>query len=137
MTEAVLKKVKGALLPANEQAKELLDAMPVGEELLISYKQGRSVQNHKRFFSFFNWTFDWQDEFTNKDIWLYVLKILAGHFHLVIGKNGSKQYAAKSISFDVDETEFKQVFSKVIEGYLASDYAKGLSDKQLSLIVQY
>ncbi len=59
MTEAVLTKIKGALLPATDDAKELLNAMPVGEELLVSYKQGRSVQNHKRFFSLVNWTYEW------------------------------------------------------------------------------
>ena len=138
MTEAVLTKIKGALLPANDDAKELLNAMPVGEELLISYKQGRSVQNHRRFFTFVNYTFDWQDTYHNKDIWIYVLKVLGGHFHLVIDKRGNTQYVAKSINFGaVDETEFKEFFNCVIEGYLKSDYAKGLTPEQLTLITQY
>jgi len=138
MTEAVLTKIKGALLPANDQAKELLNAMPVGEELLISYKQGRSVQNNKRFFTFVNWTYDWQDTYDSKDIWIYVLKILGGHFHPVIDKKGNTQYVAKSINFgSVDETEFKDFFKNVIDGYLRSDYAQGLTPEQLTLIAQY
>ena len=138
MTEAVLTKIKGALLPANDDAKELLNAMPVGEELLISYKQGRSVQNHRRFFTFVNYTFDWQDRYENKEVWIYVLKILGGHFHPVIDKKGNTQYVAKSINFGaVDETAFKEFFNHVIEGYLASDYAKGLTPEQLTLITQY
>ncbi len=137
MTEAVLTKVKGALLPANDEAKDLLNAMPVGEELLISYKQGRSVQNHRRFFSFVNWTYEWQDSYENKEVWVYVLKILGGHFYPVVGKNGNTQYVPKSISFDVDEAEFKKVFNNVTNGYLSSDYGKGLSNDQIDMIVQY
>jgi hypothetical protein len=138
MTEALYIKCKGALLPADEQSKELFNAMPVGEELLISYKQGRSVQNHKRFFTLVNRTFDWQDEFTNKNVWVYVLKILAGHFYPVIGKNGVTQYVPKSINFNsADEGEFRQFFNKVIQGYLGSDYARGLSNKQLTMVAEY
>ena len=138
VTQAAFKKTKGALLPADEDARELIAAMPIGEDVLVDYKRGRSVQNHRRFFSFVNHTFEWQDEFDNKEIWLYVLKIRAGHFHPVIGKNGTTQYVPKSINFNsVDETEFKAFFNNVIDGYLQSDYAKNLTDQQLTLITHY
>lgn len=134
----MFKKTNGALLPANEQAVELVKAIPKGEDVLIDYKRGRSVQNHRRFFTFVNNTFDWQDEFENKEIWLHVLKIRAGHFYPVIDKNGGTQYVAKSINFGaMDETEFKEFFNRVVNGYLGSKYAKGVSDEQLTHITKY
>jgi len=136
--KARFKKTNGALLPADQQAKELVDAMPIGEDVLIKYQRGRSVQNHRRFFSFVNDTFDWQDEFETKEIWLYVLKILAGHFDPIIGKNGTTQYAPKSINFSaMDETAFRSFFETVIYAYLGSKYAKLLSNEQMDHIAQY
>ena len=136
--QAVFKKTNGALSPANEDALKLVQAMPMGEDVLIDYKRGRSVQNHRRFFSFVNDTYDWQDRFENVEIWLYVLKILAGHFYPIIGKNGIKQYAPKSINFSaMDETEFKDFFNRVVNGYLGSQYAQGLSNEQLDHITKY
>ena len=138
MKNGLFKKANGALLPADQDTVDSLNKMPMGEDVLVTYKKGRSVQNHKRFFTFVKSTFDWQDTYENDEVWLHVLKVLAGHYELVVGKNGSTQYVSKSINFGaMDETEFCAFFNRVIDGYLKSDYAKGLSNQQLSMVAMY
>ena len=112
-------------------------ALMGASEIIFDYSKKRSAGNHRRFFAFINKTFDIQDHYENVDIWRKILEMKAGFFDLVITEKGKPLYLPKSISWDkVDEVEFKDLFNKVVNAFLA-DYGHGLNDIQINEIVSF
>lgn len=132
-------KIDGNLIPASDEAREFMASLPVGEELLMDYTIGRSAANHRRFFAFRNLTFDWQDTYHDKEVWRGILLLLGGHFTTVTDKKGNTHLWPNSINWKEmdDEAKFRALFSAIIDGYLKSDYARNLTNEQLTMVVQF
>jgi len=125
------------LHPATEEAQHMLAELPL-DDVLVTVKTGRSVKNHRRLFSFFKMTFDWQDEYENFDIWRRVLTLKAGHFLTVVDKKGNTQFWPLSISFREldDEQKFKKLFNEIVRVYL-KDFGGNLSQDQINQANSY
>ena len=126
------------LHPATEEAQHMLAELPKYDDVLVTVKTGRSVKNHRRLFSFFKMTFDWQDEYENFDIWRRVLTLKAGHFLTVVDKKGNTQFWPLSISFGEldDEHKFKKLFNEIVRVYL-KDFGGNLSQDQINQANSY
>jgi len=126
------------LHPATEEAQHMLAELPKYDDVLVTVKTGRSVKNHRRLFSFFKMTFDWQDEYENFDIWRRVLTLKAGHFLTVVDKKGNTQFWPLSISFREldDEQKFKKLFNEIVRVYL-KDFGGNLSQDQINQANSY
>lgn len=136
--KAIFVKTADGLRPASDESLRLLAQYRFGDEVLIEHKRGRSARNHRRFFAFVNTTFDWQDVYDDPEIWRKVLEIAAGHFDTVIDKHGDTHYWPRSIAWDevTDEQEFRDLFGRVVNAYLAR-FGAGLSAEQQSIVVNF
>ena len=126
-----------SLHPVTQEAQNMLAELPL-DDVLVTVKTGRSVKNHRRLFSFFTMTFDWQDEYENFDIWRRVLTLKAGHFLTVVDKKGNTQFWPLSISFREldDEHKFKKLFNEIVRVYL-KDFGGNLSQEQINQANSY
>lgn len=116
-----------ALMPADEQAKALVDSLAQGQGVTVSVRRSRNLAYHRRFFALLRLAFDyWEpgDAFmfrgqkVAKDFERFreEVLILAGHYRPVFRIDGSVRLEAKSISFSsMDETEFRSVYRSVFD----------------------
>lgn len=120
MTEIAMYRQNGTLLPVDMAQADLLMGLPAGEVLKVTAvapRNPRSVQHHRWFFALLKILADNLD-FLNGDVELakeYV-KLGAGHFVYVPGKDGSRVPLTKSISFSaMDQGEFFTFASKAVD----------------------
>lgn len=136
--KAIFVKTHDGLRPASDEALRVISHYRFGDEILLEHKRRRSAKNHRRFFAFCAMTFDWQDVYDDSEIWRKVLEIAAGHFDMVIDKHGDTHYWPKSIAWDElsDEAEFRALFDRVVDAYLAR-FGAGLSADQMTMIAGF
>lgn len=132
--KAVFTRTPHGLAATSDEAQKILAQYQPGDDVLVEHKRGRNARNHRRFFAFVSMTFDWQDDYQDIEVWRKVLEIAAGHFDVVIDKHGNTHYWPKSIAWDEldDETEFRELFGRVVNAYLAR-YGSKLSDLQVNM----
>ena len=134
MKAIFIKAYDGSLRPGSDEAVKILTRYRSGDEILLEHKRNRSAANHRRFFSFVQMTFEWQDTYDDIEIWRKVLEMGAGHFTTVIGLDGKTYYWPKSIAWDeMDEDAFSDLFSRVVQGYLRR-YGSELIELQFDLV---
>ena len=126
-TELVLMKAPGgALIPADEDARETVNGWKVGQGVRAKVSRMRNLAFHRKFFAMLNLGFDaWEPppvvlngipavknfERFRKDV-----LIQAGFYELTVNMRGEARAEAKSISFgSMDEDEFEKVYSKVAD----------------------
>lgn len=126
MTELVLMKgVGGALLPADEQAKAVIEGWKLGQGVRAEVKRARNIDFHRKFFAMLNVAFEawepaveWKGEIVAKNFERFRkdLLILAGYADPVVNIRGEVRMEARSISFaSMDEDEFERVYSAVAD----------------------
>lgn len=135
--KAIFVKSGDGLRPASTEAMRVLAQYQAGDEVMIEHKRGRSAGNHRRFFSFVQMTFDWQEQYGDVEIWRKVLEMAAGHFETVIDSKGKTYLWPKSIAWDeLDEDAFRDLFGRVVNVYLAR-YGERLSDLQVNMAASF
>ena len=126
MKVCVLKSPAGALIPADEEASDLLRKIKAGTPLSVDVKRIRNYKFHKKMFALFKLAFDvWEpvepleykgvpvakdfDRF-RKDI-----TIMAGFYKAVYNARGEVRLEAESLSFAaMSEERFETVFRAVL-----------------------
>lgn len=139
--KAVFQRTSTGILPQCEESLALFDKIPEGSMVLVEFKKKRNYENLKRFFEFINITFDMQDFYENKEHYRKAIQMIAGHFDtlIIVGKDGetTTHYQAKSINFDeMDELEFRPLFSRCITGFL-DRYSNGITEQELLTIISF
>ncbi len=140
--KAVFKKdSKNGLIPCSEDAMKLWDKIPDDSYALVEYVRKRNYENHKRFMVLIDVTFEIQDSQENKEIWRQHIQMLAGHFETIIFEdvdgNITTQYWPKSIAYEkLDETEFQELFGRVIQAFL-DRYGKGTTEQELLRVIDF
>jgi len=137
MTEIYLQKNYGVLVPANENAEEIIKGMKQGQAIKLKYTFPRNYENHKRFFAFVQITFDMQDHFDNIKHYRKWLIMKSGHYTIITAPNGYQIFDADSIRFDkMDEATFRQVFSDCIDVFLGV-WGDRISREELERVVGF
>ena len=137
MTDIYLQKNYGVLVPANEDAEEIIKGMKQGQAIKLKYTFPRNYENHKRFFAFVNVTFEIQDHFDNPKHYRKWLIMKSGHYSIIVAPNGFQIFDADSIRFDkMDEATFRQVFSDCIDVFL-SVWGDRISREELERVVGF
>ena len=127
MSELVLVKTpNGALAPADEDARALIEKLKSGQGVRATIRRARNVRFHRKAFALFKLAFDvWEpvepleykgvpvakdfDRF-RKDI-----TIMAGIYKPVYNVRGELRLEAESLSFSsMDDERFEQVFRAVL-----------------------
>jgi len=127
MTDAVLVKTpNGALAPADESARALMDKIKAGQGVRATVRRVRNVKFHRKAFALFKLAFDaWKPVSPLEYKGLPVAKdfdrfrkdmtILAGFYKPVYNVRGELRLEAESLSFaSMDEERFEQVFRAVL-----------------------
>ena len=137
MAEIYLQKNWGTLVPANEEAEEIIKGMKQGQPIKLRYTFPRNYENHKRFFAFVKITYDMQEHFSNIKHYRKWLIMKSGHYSIIVAPNGYQIFDADSIRFDkMDEARFKQVFSDCIDAFLGV-WGDKISREELERVVDF
>jgi len=137
MAEIYLQKSWGTLVPANEEAEEIIKGMKQGQPIKLRYAFPRNYENHKRFFVFVKTTFDIQDHFPNMEHYRKWLVMKSGHYAIITAPNGYQIFDAASLRFDkMDEVEFRKVFSDCIDAFLGV-WGDKISREELERVVDF
>jgi len=137
MTDIYLQKNYGVLVPANEDAEEIIKGMKQGQAIKLKYTFPRNYENHKRFFVFVQTTFDMQDHFDNPKHYRKWLIMKSGHYSIIVAPNGFQIFDADSIRFDkLDEMSFRKVFSDCIDVFLG-EWGDRINREELERVVGF
>jgi len=124
-------------IPHDEKTVEWMVKRKPGEIFSFEVKNARNYENHKRFFSFIDQTFDMQEHFENKEIYRKWITMKCGHFDTIVTPKGDTIFAAKSIAFErMEEEEFKELFSSAIDVFLR-ELGKDVSEHELMKVINY
>ena len=126
----LIKTSNGSLIPADEDSAEAIRKQKIGQGFVVNLKKVRNIRFHRKFFALLNYAFDtWEPEgktykgqpvSKNFDQFRKDITILAGFYETAIRLDGTVRVTAKSISFaNMDEIEFEQLYSKVIDVLLS------------------
>ena len=137
MAEIYLQKQFGVLLPADEDAEEVIREMKHGQVMRLRYSLPRSYENHKRFFAFIKTTFDLQEHFDNMHHYRKWMVMKSGHYTAIKCPNGNVIFDADSIAFDkMEETEFRQMFSDCIDVFIGT-WGDRITRDELERVVNF
>lgn len=116
----------GALAPADEESRALVDRLKTGQGVRASIKRARNVRFHRKAFALFKLAFDswepetpqsYKGEAVSKDFDRFRkdMTILAGFYRAVYNARGEVRLEAESLSFaNMDEGRFEKVFRAVL-----------------------
>jgi hypothetical protein len=122
----MLKSPGGALIPASEEAGELLRKLKSGAPVFVEIKRIRNHGFHKKMFALFKLAFDvWEPETPmdykgqpvakDFDRFRRDITILAGFFKAVYNARGEVRLEAESLSFaSMTEERFAEVYRAVL-----------------------
>jgi hypothetical protein len=114
------------LVACDPSAEKFLKSLKLGEGMWIEVKRQRNVRFHRRFFALLNMAFDlWEPAgsktFNGRPVEKHFERfreevlVLAGHYDVSYGLDGSVRFTARSISFGkCDEHEFNDVYRSVL-----------------------
>ena len=132
MTTIACVKHNGALLPADEDAAEVLRKVANGREVLVEVKTPRSVRQHRLFFGLLKLLVDNSDAFVSVDDALKRVKIACGEVdELIDAGTGQVFYTLRSIAFaSCDQTRFAALFDLAVR-VITERWLVGTSEAEL------
>ena len=92
-------KRNGALHPVDISADDLMASIPDGKEVILTIRQPRSPEFHRRFFAILRRVCDNSDRYRDEEELLACLKIACGHTKPVQLPNGEVYRLPRSINF--------------------------------------
>ena len=129
MSELLLiKAASGALVPADDDTREILQAWKLGQGVRVTAKKARNLRFHRKFFALLGVAFDaWVETLPachivhdrvvlpNRDRFRKDVTVMAGFFEAVWNARGEVRLEPKSISFgNMEEPEFEALYQQVI-----------------------
>jgi len=126
MDTVLVKTADGALTPADEHARALVERLKVGQGVRASIRRARNVRFHRKVFALFKLAFDVWEPITpleykglpvakDFDRFRKDMTILAGFYKAVYNARSEVRLEAESLSFSsMDEERFEQVFRAVL-----------------------
>ena len=122
----LIKTHNGALAPADEEARALIDRLKAGQGVRATLRRARNIGFHKKMFALFKLSFDAWEPLTpleykgqpvSKDFDRFRkdMTILAGFYKAVYNARGEVRLEAESLSFaSMDEERFEQVYRAIL-----------------------
>lgn len=138
MELSLCKRTDCLLEAADDETLRLLQRMPPGKRVILSYVEKRNYKNLQRWQMFVKHSFDMQDSYDTLRIWKGVLCIAAGHCDTVIDKNGNVQYFPQRVSYKEcdNEDKFRQIFADAVAWFLRK-HSKGMTDAEFMRVLDY
>lgn len=134
MAEAMLMRMpNGALLPNDDESRELVGGMKIGQAVRCKLVKVRNYKFHQKWFTLAQMAYDiWSETVPpavyrgqavqpNFERFRKDLTILAGFFTSTFNVRGDVRLEAKSLSFaSMGQDEFEVVYSKTIDAVMAN-----------------
>lgn len=128
--KSVFRKNLSSLVPADEQALDMLAKIKHGDMVFVEVKRGRNVAHHRLFFAMLNLVFVNQWHYRSVDELLAAFKLAIGHVDVVRTRRGDI-YIPRSISFaSMDQSEFDMFYQRAID-FMINDVIPGLDRADL------
>ena len=110
-----MQKTKQGLTPLYNSGYEAYSKLKIGWEGEVTFKQPRNISFHRKFYALINMAFENQEQFNNLDHYRKYLTCKAG-FYTSYETNNGTFVEADSISFtSMDEIEFADLYSKMLD----------------------
>ena len=112
-----MKRVGGALIPADFNADDTVHNIPEGSEVMVTLRRARNPKFHRWFFALLRKVIDNTDgRWANEEQLLYALKMATGHAEPSPALTGEVLLYPKSINFAaMDEVAFKTFVAKCLD----------------------
>jgi len=112
-----MKRVGGALVPADFNADDTIHGIPEGAEVLVGIRQPRNPKHHRWFFALLRKVIDNTDgRWKNEEELLFALKMATGHCEPSPALTGEVVLFPKSISFaSMGELAFKTFVARCLD----------------------
>lgn len=134
MTKVVMRKNLSSLVPADEQAVDMLAKIKHGDLVFVEVKRGRNVAHHRKLFALLQIVFENQDHYKSVDDILTAFKLRTGHYKVkrfILDGVPFDYYEPKSISFAaLSQEAFEPVYTKMVD-FLVSEVIPGLGREEL------
>ena len=103
-----------------EKMRAKVKRLKPGESMILSYKQPRNVNHHRKFFSLVRAVMQNSEIYETEDIALDAIKLAAGHVDWIPHpETGEMIPRPKSISFEsMDQSVFDEFYESAIRGVL-------------------
>ena len=117
MTTIVCVKHNGGLIPADDDAQDVLSKLEKGKEVLVEVRAPRRIRQHKLFFGLLNLLVENSGAFINVEDALKRVKIACGEVdELIDADTGQVFYTLRSIAFaSMDQTRFSALFDLAVK----------------------
>ncbi len=132
MTTIVCVKHNGGLIPADDDAQDVLSKLEKGKEVLVEVRAPRRIRQHKLFFGLLNLLVENSGAFINVEDALKRVKIACGEVdELIDADTGQVFYTLRSIAFaSMDQTRFSALFDLAVK-VIAERWLVGTSQDEL------
>jgi hypothetical protein len=111
-----MKRVGGALVPADYHADDIVHGIPEGGEVLVTVRRPRNPKYHRWFFALLQKVIENTDARWNEEQLLYALKMATNHCEPVPALTGEVILRPKSINFaSMGEIEFKSFVTRCLD----------------------
>lgn len=115
MAKAAFMKRSGALVPMDNDGREMMAAMKEGRHVMVAVHTPRNVRHHRLLFLLMEMLIDGGAWGGSKDDLLDYLKIAARHVKTIIGADGKTYFVPRSIDFEsMDQASFTRFFDRCL-----------------------
>lgn len=134
MSKVFLRRTLSGFAPDDENGKEVIKGIKVGEVIKCEITRPRNVKFHRLFFGLLNLVYENTEQFKSVEHLLTVCKIGIGHADLVKLQNGQEYWHPRSISFAVmDEDQFRTFWDRSVNWLIANVLPVGKSELESEL----
>lgn len=114
MTTAAFTRRGNALIPSDEQGRELLSAVRDGREVMVTFKPARNIRHHRLLFAMLKLIVERTNKFDSTENALIALKIACGLVDPFIDAHSGKTFfVPRSISFaSMPQNDFSAFFDR-------------------------
>ena len=109
-------KALGSLVPAQEQAEDVLRGIPRGELVRVEVSRPRNLAHLRKFFAMCQLIAQNTDKVDDVDDLVFRLKIATGHCRRHVKADGTVLYEPRSISFaQMDQAAFDTFYGRCLD----------------------
>lgn len=99
--KVIMRRSGGSLVPAEDEAAELLAKMPEGKDVVVEVRQARNIRAHRLYWALMGLLADNVEWIPHKEAASVMLKIAVHEVDTIIdGRTGEITYVPRSINFE-------------------------------------
>lgn len=115
MTLTTFRRYHHVLQPSGDEARETLEAIKNGAEVMVEVKAARNPRQHRLFFALLKLLVDNSDRFDSVPHALIEVKLACHEYDLYVSLDGKTYYVPRSIAFhSMPQDKFKRLFDRTV-----------------------